>query len=31
MGQVAQLKSIPNFIEQYKNQDVSKLREEYKI
>lgn len=31
MGQVAQLKSIPNFIEQYKNQDVIKLREEYKI
>ena len=30
MGQVAQVKSIPNFIEQYKNQDVKKLRIDYK-
>ncbi|BDE09676.1 DNA processing protein DprA [Lactococcus cremoris] len=30
MGQVAQVKSIPNFIEQYKNQDVKKLRADYK-
>ena len=30
VAQVAQVKSIPNFIEQYKNQDVKKLRIDYK-
>ena len=30
MAQVAQVKSVPDFIERYKNQDVKALRESYK-
>lgn len=31
LARIAEVKTVPNFIESYKSQDVKRLREQYKI